>query len=614
MCGIAGVLTFAPEVSACAGELARSLALVARRGPDDTGVWSDGAYCMLGFRRLAVLDLSPAGHQPLVTDDGRYALVCNGEIYNFRALRERLRTEGIRVRSTGDAEVVLQSLVRWGVDALRMFNGMFALAFYDAQQRQLLLARDHAGMKPLYVRRGEDGLAFGSQYDQLAVHPWLPRDAVRPDALGLYLRFDYIPAPYALHTGTMMLEAGSWLTIDAGNREARGRFYDFPVDRVPDLRADEAFDAVDAAVTAAVRRHLVSDVPVGSFLSGGIDSPLVATLMQSMLDHPVPAFTLGLAGEAEDESEDARRYAREIGVEHIVVELTPSDAPSLVESACAACAEPFGDYSILPTLLVSRAARQRVTVMLSGDAGDELFWGYVSRAASVLDAARRFRHPPWRRRLQWAADRRQHALLYRSLGDLFQSHHQFVGMADIEALFPELPALPADFTVFRFAGHEQDAAARWMRGVELGFHLPRVLMKVDRASMHPALEVRMPLLDLEVLDVASRVDWQTCLDLSRREGKRPLRHALARRLRYQTTAKRGFTVPMDGWMRGVLRPMFEDVVLARADLVGLPLNRRALRSLHRQHLDRTANHGWLLWRLLSLALWADRRPTAGAPT
>ncbi len=371
-----------------------------------------------------------------------------------------------------------------------------------------------------------------------------------------------------------MLEAGSWLAIDAGNRETRGRFHDFPVDRVPDLHGDEAFEAVDATVTRAVRRHLVSDVPVGTFLSGGIDSPLVATQMQSMLDHPVAAFTLGIAGEAEDESEDARRYAREIGVEHSIVELSPTDVPSLVADACAACAEPFGDYSILPTLLVSRAARQRVTVMLSGDGGDELFWGYV--------------------------------------GDLFQAHHQFVDMAAVVAVFPELPAVPLDFSAFRYDGHEPDPTARWMRAVEYGFHLPRVLMKVDRASMYHALEVRMPLLDLEVLDVASRINWQSCLDLTRGEGKRPLRRALARRLRFQTTSKRGFTVPMDGWMRGVLRPMFEDAVMSRADLVGLTIDCRALRSLHQQHLDGTANHGWLLWRLLSLALWADRPTTSRA--
>ncbi|HEX4932573.1 MAG TPA: asparagine synthetase B, partial [Gemmatimonadaceae bacterium] len=285
VCGIGGALRFAPGaadgVAEGVAEIERSLRLVARRGPDDAGVWSDGRHCVLGFRRLAVLDLSSAGHQPLVTPDGRYALVCNGEVYNFRELGMRLAREGVQLHSTGDAEVVLHALALWGVEALRAFNGMFALAFYDVERRRLLLARDHAGMKPLYLRRGRDGVAFGSQYDQLAAHRWLEAGPVDAGSLALYLRFDYIPAPYALHAGTSMVEAGAWIAIDADGGETRGRFHDFPVGRVPDLRGEEACDAVDEAVARAVRRHLVSDVPVGTFLSGGIDSPLVAACAQA---------------------------------------------------------------------------------------------------------------------------------------------------------------------------------------------------------------------------------------------------------------------------------------------------------------------------------------------
>jgi len=332
MCGIIGQLAFSNgEIREPGADIIRQLTpLMARRGPDDEGVWSDGQFCSLGFRRLAVLDPSPAGHQPMLTEDKRYALVYNGELYNFRELRRELKLDGVRFRSNGDTEVVLYALARWGLRTLSRFNGMFALGFYDSVDKRLFLARDHAGIKPLYYALTPRGLVFASQYDQILAHPWNHGLEISPQALGLYLRLGYIPAPYALLRNTHMLEPGSWLEITGEGRVQHAKFFEFPLYREPDLRGEEACDAVDAALTAAVRRQLVSDVPVGTFLSGGIDSPLVAAKMCAASNHPVRAFTIGMNDDLLDETPDALAYARELGVEHYVERMSPDHAPDMI--------------------------------------------------------------------------------------------------------------------------------------------------------------------------------------------------------------------------------------------------------------------------------------------
>ena len=285
--------------------ITRLTCLMIRRGPEDEGTWSDGNHCTFGFRRLSILDLTPAGHQPMLTPDGRFALVMNGEVYNFPELRNQLQQKGYRFRSSGDAEVVLYALAEWGKAALRRFNGMFALAFYDAQEKKLLLGRDPAGIKPLYYLEHPHGLVFASQYDQILAHPWAKNLPYHPGARSLYLRFGYIPAPYAILENTHMLPAGSWLELDAVGRKQQERYFEFPIYREPDLHGQVAFDAVDAALTDAVKRQMVSDVPLGTFLSGGIDSPLVTAVAQSLGPVPVKAFTIGVEDSLLDESADA---------------------------------------------------------------------------------------------------------------------------------------------------------------------------------------------------------------------------------------------------------------------------------------------------------------------
>lgn len=584
---------------------------MSRRGPDDNGSWSGDGYCTLVFRRLAIIDLSPRGHQPMTVGNGRYTLVFNGEVYNFMDLRRQLESRGVTFRSASDSEVVLYALIEWGTEALAKFNGMFALGFYDSAEKKLLLARDHAGMKPLYYLLCDNGIVFGSQYDQLLVHPWSFHFKVSEEALGLYLRLAYIPAPWAIKENTHMLEPGMWMEISADGHCKRGHFYIFPQYAEPSLRGEEALETVDEAITAAVKRHLISDVPVGAFLSGGIDSPLVVAKMRAVSSNKIQTFTIGTGQKETDESLDAQAYAKEIGVDHKVEYISPDQALSMVTDVIDACGEPFGDYSVFPTLMVSRLASRDHKVVLSGDGGDELFWGYPSRFGRLIQLTEDLRSPLWLRRLQWGMKRvhsrvNDRCLLMDSLGNGHRAMHTRLPEALLKKVFPSLPAWPSESNVYAYDGRDPDRIAQLSRWHELVYHLTMVLMKVDRASMYNSLEVRVPLLDREVVDVASKVDWRDCLHVAQKLGKLPLRHILARNVKYQTHKKRGFEAPMAAWLRTSLKEMFEEYVLKQTDILGAEINRGALRRVFEGHISGRCNYARGLWPLLSLALWTKK--------
>lgn len=610
MCGIAGELSLRESPSGADWDLL--VRLMERRGPDDSGHWTDGRQCTLSFRRLAIQDLSPEANQPMATSDGRYRLVYNGEVYNFPDLRSELEGHGVRFRTRGDTEVVLQALARWGTDALNRFDGMFALAFWDTRERRLLLARDPLGVKPLYYGLSPEGAVFASQYDQILNHPWFRAAAIDPDGVALYFRLAYIPAPYALLRGTHMLTPGSWIRIDTSGQTTAERYFSFPTRVIEPLEGSAVDDRVEATVQNAVESQLISDVPIGGFLSGGIDSPLICAHATAARGPGFPGYTLSVPGDPVDEAPDARRYAAEIGLTHVVREARQQELIAAIERAADACGEPFADYSILPTLLICERAREDVKVLLSGDGGDELFWGYAGRFARLLRHCEDFRHPYWFRSLRWAAKKYLSLgggypnLRFRSLGHWYQTLHTRLPPAWLRRLSPELPPWPEAYDVYRFDGWDRDATADWLRWNELVDNLPRVLLKVDRASMYSSLEVRVPLLARDLVATATRLRWTDCLDIERALGKLPLRAALARRVRHQTTAKRGFAVPMDSWLRGPLRTLFEDVVLPRDELLGLPIDRTAVRGFFRDHLQGVTSQGWGLWILLSAALWQER--------
>jgi asparagine synthase (glutamine-hydrolysing) len=598
--------------------------LMARRGPDDSGAWDDGAVCALGFRRLAIIDLSEGGHQPMASPDGEHVLVFNGEIYNYRELRRELEASGRAFRSASDTEVVLQALQAWGVDSLARLNGMFAIAWYRRSSRTLLLARDPVGIKPLSWWWSPEAFVFGSQYDQVIRHRRCDRSAVDPEALGLYLRLGYLPEPYGVLHGTGQVEPGHWLQVRPGEAPTGGCFRTMapvppPEDR---LRGRDAEDAVAAMVDEAVARQLVADVPVGVFLSGGVDSPLVAGSMVDHVDGPVSAYSIGTDDPVSDESEAASVYARHFGVDHHLRVITGLDALALVDDVAAAYTEPFGDYSSFPTLMVSALAAEHGKVVLSGDGGDELFWGYP-RFAKVRRARRWFGLPRSARIAAYGASkplpvakRPARGILFPTIGDWYFDAHAGLRDADLAAFAPDLLGVPPSLDLFDLPGlPSDDELLQWVRQNELRCHLPMVLHKVDRASMHHSLEVRVPLLDLELLDLAARVDPSAALDGPL--GKVVLRKALARRIPPEQipVAKKGFTVPLARWLREDLRPVFEEQVLGADAFPAGAFDRVQLRAWYQDHLSGRLDRTRGLWNLLALQLWADRHcrplPTDG---
>ena len=612
MCGIVGQFGYHSIDLQIQNDFPGLIRMMRRRGPDDEGVWTDGQHCILGFRRLSILDLSLNGRQPMLTEDRRYALVFNGEVYNYQELRPGLERQGVCFRSSGDAEVVLYALAHWGVAALKRFNGMFALGFYDSQEKTLLLARDHAGIKPLYYLTSPEGVVFSSQYDQIIHHPWCKDKGISSDGLALYLRLGFIPAPYGILQDTHMLEPGSWLMVDGKGNINYGKHFSFPAQVTSDLSGQSALEEVDSALTRAVSRHLISDVPVGAFLSGGIDSPLVAAKISQIVAEPFNTFSIGIADDPMDESIDTIQYAKELGLKQDLKYFTPDTTLELLSQVVEACSEPNADYSIFPAMLVSQLAREKVKVVLSGDGGDELFWGYPGRFGSVLEIAGQFQQPYWLRSGRWWLNKyfqlgsASRQLRFPDIGSWYRTKHTRLPEEWAQRIFPQLPDWPANYRVFVFDGSDPDRTAAWLRWNEYVCHLTMVLLKVDRASMYHSLEVRVPLLDRELVELAARVDWKTCLDLQTETGKIPLRYSLSRHLKFQTRIKRGFSVPMDNWMRGPLRPLFEDVVLSRQEILGLPVEPKNLRAFYQAHLDKSGDFGWSLWLLLSLVLWEAR--------
>lgn len=607
MCGICGVVNANQDRRAAVAAMTADLE---RRGPDDGGTWRDPrANTTLGFRRLAIIDLSPAGAQPMVSADGEDVVVFNGEVYNHADLRRDLEATGVGFRSRSDTEVLLEALRHWGLaDTLPRLRGMFAFAWYRPISGRLVLARDHVGIKPLYVAEepGGPGVAFSSRYDSLFRTGWLDLDAFDPEVLAAYLHHRRVPAPAALHRGARQVAPGGYLIAGRDGVEEDGRWYTLePVE--PDLRGEEAVDAVAEALEASVRRHLVSDVPVGAFLSSGIDSPLVAGTATRLATEPLRSFTVSVAGWAGDEGPGAARLAGLLGLDHREGPMPEATAEDLAD-VVAALHEPVNDLSLLPTMAVSRFARREVTVALSGDGGDELFFGYA-RPWSV-DAHRwLWRLPRWARRapmgvLSRAGRLRTWAALHQDPVAYYAAMHRAADLSAVDAVAPDLVGrAPSPFRPLTGLGRR--ALADFGRSADVDVQLNRILTKVDTASMHHSLEVRVPLLDPDVIATSLRIDpaWT----LSQPATKPVLRTLLGRLVPASATleTKRGFTIPLAEWLRIGMAPVVEETLLGGELWPSGVFDRDAIGRVwaeHREGRPRTI----LLWGLLSLQWWARR--------
>jgi asparagine synthase (glutamine-hydrolysing) len=587
MCGIAGVL-------GARGAGARAAAMAAcleHRGPDSGGE-AAGEGWALAMRRLAVQDTSAAGAQPMRLGD--LTLVFNGEIYNFAALREELAD--YTFRSHSDTEVALAALHRWGTAALIRFNGMFALALVDERRRRALLARDRFGKKPLFVAELRGGVHFASELKALLA---VARDelTLSRESLAAYFRFQYVPAPRTIFREVRKLPPASWVEVDLETGAVSGpaTFWTLPAPGGTPASAEETRETI----RAAVRRRLVADVPVGAFLSGGTDSSLVVAGMRAA-EADVRTFSIGFADPRYDESRYARAVARRLGTRHTHRQLEWRDAMELVPALATSYDEPFADSSALPTLAVSRLAREHVTVALSGDGGDELFGGYLRYRVGRVARAAQLTPAPVAARLERVPGRR-----VRLFGRLAAAGGERAGYRELVSVWrtPELRALmPGVAEPDHFEYGQGGRTERMMRCDARTYLVDDILQKVDRASMSVGLEARNPLLDPEVVALAMR---STRRAEERPGGKPLLREALRLDLPAELVdrPKMGFGVPVGEWLRDGLRPLVEDLVLARADP---EYDARAAREIVAAHLAGRRDAGHQVWALLVYELWRER--------
>jgi len=592
------------------------------RGPDDSGLWRsrDGSLA-LSHRRLSIVDLSSLGHNPMLWDDGRLAITFNGEIYNFRDLRAELERDGVRFRSQTDTEVILAAYDRWGMACVERFAGMFAFALWDEPRRRLWIVRDRLGKKPLYYATDGGVLRFGSELKALVADPGLSRD-VDTDALRMYFRYGYVPAPLSIVKGVSKLPPAHALVVEDGRVSCR-RYWD-PLQYVGRHHAmadDEAEAALETLLGTAVRERQLADVPLGAFLSGGIDSSLVVALMQEHAASTVRTFTIRFDDPAFDESGHAAAVARHLGTEHTEQPCTEAEMLATVDRLPGMFDEPFGDSSAIPTYLVSAAARRHVTVALSGDGGDELFFGY-SRYAHAHDSAWMLELPRPLRMLGAAVAGRLPNRRLRRAADVLASedadrYARFVTwtLQDDVRRFTGQSAPEAPLYAAMREGLAGVAGAEQPPLLDLVSYLPDdILAKVDRASMAISLEVRAPLLDHRVAEFALGLPMR----LKRRDGtsKWLLRKMLAKRVPPALTGrpKMGFGVPVAAWLRGPLRDRMDAYCQAGLfDQVGV--DGRAVHTSWRAFLAGAPHRPDAVWQLFVLAAWVDQfKPLAIVPS
>lgn len=627
MCGITGI--FAPPGQQATGleSLCRRMSgVLEHRGPDASGLWTDPeAGIGLGHRRLSILELSPLGAQPMVSASGRFVLCYNGEIYNHLTLRVELASLGHHFRGASDTETLLAACEAWGLaEALRRANGMFALALWDRQKRTLSLARDRLGKKPLYHGTAGPAVIFASELKALRAHPDFEADLDR-DALALYFRLGYIPAPHSIYSQGKKLPPGSILTLSGSGAEPVLQRY-WSVDETWRQGAQkpfqggekEAADRLEELLADAVSLRMLSDVPLGALLSGGVDSSLVVALMQRASSRPVRTFCIGFAEPKHDESGHALAVARHLGCEHTSLTLGPRDLLDLVPEVPGIWDEPFADASQIPTLLVCRLARRQVTVVLSGDGGDELFCGYeryhanaparTSTLPAPLRALARWGGEalaPWSTPLlgplSWKLGWRLDAMSF----DGFADHYRYFTSIQRHPrrLVPgaaDLPG-PVDATIAQGLDRYQ-AMTLWDAR---GFLPDDILVKVDRASMAVSLEARTPLLDHRVAAFAASLP--TAMKTSGGQGKVLLRRVLHRMVppALVDRPKAGFGIPLDQWLRGPLRDWAGDLLAPeRLRRDGL-LNAQGVAAMWTEHQSGQANWQYHLWSLLMFQAWQD---------
>jgi asparagine synthase (glutamine-hydrolysing) len=626
MCGIAGFTTLQQQLADCDAVVRRMTACLRPRGPDGEGYHSD-AHVHLGHRRLSIIDLE-GGAQPMSIEGGRYQIVFNGEIYNYIELRADLEKRGRVFATKSDTEVILHQFAVAGIDGIRELNGMFAFALWDRDARQLFLARDRIGIKPLHYFESNGELVFASELKALLAHPAARR---RLDLLSVskYLTYGYVPAPHTIFEGIHKLEPGYHLRFDA-NGLRKTQYWDIPMQDNPisGRNVDECAEQALALLRDSVRLQLRSDVPVGVFLSGGLDSSALTTLAAQATGGKLRTFSIGFEEATYDESPYAREVAEWCGTEHHQEILSQRRAVGMLSEALGILDEPFADASILPTYLLSRFTAGHVKVALGGDGGDELFAGYPSFQAHKIMEKLSVLPVTWRDALTRAARRIPVSHRYASVDFLVQQFFRGAGVSPEIRFFLWMGYFGNDQKQQLLTPSAREALLRknpfedilnYVRLSGLISDFPRILylcmklylqdgilVKVDRASMAHSLEVRVPYLDHHLVEFAAGIQPGYKLRglKTKYVFKRAVRGLLPRRI--ITRRKAGFMIPLATWIENDLRAMVEDLCAPSALSGDGLFDPRAVRTLLDEHFQRRRDHRKLIWALLVFQHWRKR--------
>lgn len=638
MCGIVGLLN-SDESDALEGDVVRMANALTHRGPDDQGTWSAANQkVVLGFRRLAILDLSETGAQPMTSSDGRWTIVHNGEVYNFRALRDALEEAGRRFRGTSDTEVVLEAVAEWGFpDALDRLEGMFAFALWDDEKGRLHLARDRIGQKPLYYGRIQDSFVFASELEALRSHPRF-ETKIDPRSVSTYLRRGYVPTPRSIYRNVSKLPPSTFLTVGSEGEIDGPHAYWSAKDvaergqrNVLQASEEELADRLEEKLRGSVRRCMESDVPLGVWLSGGVDSSTIAALAQTEADTAIRSFTIGFEDDVYDESDKARIVADHLGTDHRELYAQPADALGLVPELPKIYDEPFADSSQIPTHLLARMARDHVTVALSGDGGDEVFGGYTRHFAEHRIFRWTDKIPVPIRKWTAKALRAPPSVVWNRLEELVGPVAEGYGAGGrlgrrirkgADLLEEEGPAerYEAATTVWEEGNADvsPEAGGEVSRGEEIRLENPvhrvmyrdlvtylpdDIFTKVDRATMAVGLESRAPLVDREVVEFAWRLPLEATVDGG--QGKRLLRRILRRHLPAELAQKpkSGFAVPIARWLRDELHDWADDLLdPTLLDRQGF-IDSEPVEQAWEEHRSRRADRHEELWTVLMFQAW-----------
>jgi asparagine synthase (glutamine-hydrolysing) len=646
VCGISGFLDQFGRFQSheLQGMVLEMMNTLQHRGPDDSGVWVDAqAGVALGHRRLSIVDLSPEGHQPMRSVCGRYVISFNGEIYNFKALRRELENLGHTFRGHSDTEVMLACISQWGLlSAVKRFNGMFAFALWDRRERQLHMVRDRLGEKPLYYGWAGKIFLFGSELKALRAHHNFEPEINR-DALALFLRHQYVPAPYSIYKSVSKVQPGTIVTINASNTGYSPQLTPYwsvmaAVERgMAEPFAGSAEDAVaalDELLRDAVKLRMQADVPLGAFLSGGLDSSTIVALMQAQSERPVQTFTVGFHEAAYNEATDAKAVTRHLGTAHTELYVTPEEAMSVIPRLSTLYDEPFSDSSQVPTFLISQLARREVTVSLSGDGGDELFGGYSLyffglkvwqmidrvplRLRRLATTGLRLLSPQsWERIYKMVDPLLPEKLKQRHPGEKLHKVADFLQIDNPERLYLQLVShwkapnsivLEGSEPTSNFTNHTQwsnlpDFPQRMMYLDTVTYLPDDILVKLDRASMGVSLEARVPFLDHRVVEFA----WQLPLSMKIRDGQgkwllRQLLHRYVPKALVERP-KMGFGVPIDVWLRGPLREWAETLLDEKTLRDQGFFDPNPIRQAWAEHLSGRWHWQYELWDVLMFQQW-----------